>query len=183
MLGEGSEDIWASEDTFPAKTRLGAKARGRLKRLLERTALAKTLQRVKPCASQKTLADDRSGEGTHHREDTWVCEDTCRRQPGRENRRHVGVRRHCPKRRPVGVRRHCPKTGLAKTRGVAKTHERAKPIPADRSGEDKTSVVAKAHGSAKTLPEDQYTRVREDTWAGKDSFRRQVGQRHVVMKT
>ena len=77
MPGEDSEDTWVSEDTFLAETVLGAKNRGRPKTLPRRTALAKALPGVKkPCAHEKTTAEDKSGQGTIHREDTWACEGT-----------------------------------------------------------------------------------------------------------
>ena len=110
MPGEDSEDTWASEDTFPAKTLLGAKTRGRPKTLPERRALANALPVVKPCSREKTVAEDRSGEGTRRREDTWGCEDTSRRQVGR---------------RPASRRTH----GRAKTVPEDRS-------PEDRSGED-----------------------------------------------
>ena len=52
MPGEDSEDTWASEDTFPAKTRVGrrvvAKTHVFAKTLPERTVLAKACPEVKP---------------------------------------------------------------------------------------------------------------------------------------
>ena len=80
MPGENSEDAWASEDTFPAKTLVVAKTRGRPKTLPERAVLAKAFAGVMPCAREKTIAEDRSGEGTLYREDTWAYEDASRRQ-------------------------------------------------------------------------------------------------------
>ena len=75
MLGEDSQDTWACEDTFPAKTFRRAKTRGRPKTLPEHTALAKKLLGVKKCACQTTPAEDRSGEGTRCYENTWVHAD------------------------------------------------------------------------------------------------------------
>ena len=159
--GEDSEDTWASEDTFPAKTFFGTKTRGRLKTLPERAALAKALPVVMPCTREKTVAEDRSGTGTRLREDTWAGKDTGR-----------------------------SKTGQAKTHVVTKTRGQAKTLPEERSGEDprlredtwagedtsriqtsqaKTHVVTRTRGRAKTLPEDmsgEDPRLREDTWAG-----------------
>ena len=75
MPGEDSEDTSASEDTVPARTLLRAKPRWRPKTLHKRTALAEALPGVKPGAREKTIAEDRSGEGTRRREDTWEGED------------------------------------------------------------------------------------------------------------
>ena len=72
MPGKDREDTWASEDTFPAKTRVVAKTRGRPKTLPDCAVLAKALPGVKPCAREKTIAEDRSGKGTRCREDTWA---------------------------------------------------------------------------------------------------------------
>ena len=147
MPGKDSEDTWASEGTFPAKTLLGAK-----------TWASKEISRAQsPC------------QGTYRSEAMCLQEDSCPRQVGRRHassQRHVGVRRHVPKtgrartrvvvkthgraktlpedrfgedahrredtwareepcktgrRRHAGARRHFPKTGWVKTRFVAKT--------------------------------------------------------------
>ena len=47
MVGEESEDTWASEGTFSAKTLLGAETRGHLMTLPHHAALAKTIPGVK----------------------------------------------------------------------------------------------------------------------------------------
>ena len=134
MPGEDSEDTWAFEDTFPAKTLFGAKTRGRPKTLPERTALAKTLPVVKPCSREKAVAEDTSsrakarilpkthgraktrpedscswGEDPHRREDTWEGE--TRSGEDARSREDTCGRRHVPKtgragRRHASSRRH-----------------------------------------------------------------------------
>ena len=121
--------------------------------------LLRHIPAVKPCARKKAIAEDRSGEGTRRREDTWACKDTSRRQVGRghaSSRRHVGGRRYRRQvgRRPASRRRHM-------------------------AGEDTSRrQVGRRHmGGRRHFP-----KTCRDAWAGEDTSRRQVGRRHASLR-
>ena len=172
MPGEDSEDTWASEDTFPAKTLLGAKTRGRPKTL---PALAKALTGVKPRACEKTIElpktgrakarvvaktpghaktrpEDRSGKDTCRREDTREGEDTSPRQAGKDTRRRGNTwagedtSQRQVWRRHASSRRHMGGRRRFPKTGLAKTQVVAKTCGCANTGRANTLIVAKTRG-------------------------------------
>ena len=104
------------------------------------------------------MAEDRSGEGTRRREDTWAGEDHPQNRLGEDRRRREDTwagedtarrhvwRRPASSRRRVGARRHFPKTGRVKTRFIANIRVVVRTRGRAKTGRANTLSVAKTRG-------------------------------------
>ena len=80
----------------------------------------------------RTLPEDRSGEDTRRREETWACDTLPEDRSGEDMWRREDT---WASEKSESKRRHVLKTGPAKTRGVAKERGQAKTLLEDSSGE------------------------------------------------